>query len=459
MPRRPRQGRTRRSGTRSSPGWRDAGPSGVTSDGERGVFAAEGDTVGDGVLEVEFASGAGDVVQIALGRGLGEVDGGVNNPIAHGKQDGGDTGGAAGSLGMAEQALEGAAGDAIGVFAEGEFDGGGFDAVVQFGRGAVVLQVADVFGGDAGFVESHLNGPGGFFTALFEADAVVGLAGGTVADELSVDAGAAGEGAFAFLDGEEPGAFGEDEAVAVGGEGPGAAFGVIVPALGHDAHELEATEDEGGDGGVGAAGDNAVDHAGLDHAHGVAEGVGGRGAARGNDVGEAAEAEVHGDFAGEGADGRGRNHIDGAVLELAGEIETVLFLGEGLAAAAGADDDGNLSKLVAGEGSGVEAGIGECLGGGGAGERGDAADVGAFLGVGPLVFIEAGDLACDAYGEWGGVEVRDDADAAFAGERIAPELLAPDAIRAHGADAGDDNASAVCCGGENRHECASIGVF
>src|ERR1035441_32174 len=65
-----------------------------------GVLAAEGDAVGDGVLDVELAPDVGHVIQIAVGVRFVHVDGGREPAGPHGEQGGGDAGGGAGALRM-----------------------------------------------------------------------------------------------------------------------------------------------------------------------------------------------------------------------------------------------------------------------------------------------------------------------------------------------------------------------
>src|SRR5436305_1492901 len=110
------------------------------------------------MLDVEAARTFGNVIEVAVGVGLVEVERRVDDSVAHGEKCCSDSGGSARTLRMSDQALETRAGQFCGVLAESEFDGSGFDAVVQFGGRSVVLEVVDVFGTDAGFVESHADG-------------------------------------------------------------------------------------------------------------------------------------------------------------------------------------------------------------------------------------------------------------------------------------------------------------
>src|ERR1700690_3733924 len=73
---------------------------------ERGVLRSESHAVTDGVLDLSFAPDVGHVVEIALGVGDVEVDGGGNLAMLHRDQGCGQAGRAAGALGMSDLRLE-----------------------------------------------------------------------------------------------------------------------------------------------------------------------------------------------------------------------------------------------------------------------------------------------------------------------------------------------------------------
>ena len=75
------------------------------------------------------------------------------------------------------------------------------------------------------------HGAGRLLAALFQAHAMIGLAGGSVAADLAVDVGAARPRVLQFLQDEEPGALGDHEAVAIAREGPRGALRLGVPAV------------------------------------------------------------------------------------------------------------------------------------------------------------------------------------------------------------------------------------
>ena len=124
---------------------------------------------------------AGNVVQVAVRVGFLHVDGGGHDAVAHGQQGGGHTGGAARALRVADQAFQRGARQLVGMPVEGQFHGARLDAVVQLRRGAVIVDVLDVRGRDAGFVHRHAHGARRLLAALLQPHPVVGFAGGTLA--------------------------------------------------------------------------------------------------------------------------------------------------------------------------------------------------------------------------------------------------------------------------------------
>src|SRR6187399_2724947 len=107
----------------------------------------------------------------------------------------------------------------------------------------------------------------------------------------------------------------------------------------------------------------------------------------------------------------------------------------------------------------IDAGIGHCLGGGGPGEGSDPADMGTLLCVQPLRFVESGDLASDAHLMPGGVKLRNPTDTALSRHSVCPEFFTANSVRTQRADACNDDPPKAGPRMENRHECASIGLF
>ena len=116
-------------------------------------------------------------------------------------------------------------GQLVSVAVESQLHGARFDAVVELRGSAVIIDVLHFGGRDAGFSERHADGARRLFAAFFQAHAVVGFAGGTVAGDLAVDVSAAGAGPLHLLQDEEPGAFGDHEAVAILGKRARSALG------------------------------------------------------------------------------------------------------------------------------------------------------------------------------------------------------------------------------------------
>ena len=89
------------------------------------------------------------------------------------------------ALRMADEALQGRASEFESVPVESQLHGAGFHPVVQFRGCAVVVDVLDVGGLDARLGQGHADGAGGLLAALFQADAMIGFAGGAVAGNFA----------------------------------------------------------------------------------------------------------------------------------------------------------------------------------------------------------------------------------------------------------------------------------
>jgi receptor protein-tyrosine kinase len=149
------------------------------------ILAAESDAVGHRIFDPGAAAVFRNIVQIALRIRNFNVGGGRQNSIAHGQQSRRDPSRAAGSLRMPDQALERRAGQPVRMLAEGQLHRASLDTIVELGAGAMVVQIADRFGGHAGLFERQGDGARGFFAAFFQAHPVIRLAGGSVARDLA----------------------------------------------------------------------------------------------------------------------------------------------------------------------------------------------------------------------------------------------------------------------------------
>ena len=101
----------------------------------------------------------GDVVEVALGIGLVEIDRGRDQIAVDGQGRDDRFHAAAGAEQMAELALGGADGQLFGVVAEGGLDGLGLGQVAQRRAGAVGVDVIDVIGVDAGILAGPVSSP------------------------------------------------------------------------------------------------------------------------------------------------------------------------------------------------------------------------------------------------------------------------------------------------------------
>ena len=225
------------------------------------------------------------------GSGLRVVHRGRDDAVGQGEGGGGSFDGSGGAQGVGVHGLGGADGELVRVGAEDEADGGGFGAVVDLGRGAVGVDVADLLRGEAGIAQGHAHGAGGALGGGL--GDVAGIGGHAEADDLRDGPGAAGERGLQRLQHQHGGAFAQHQAAAVGGEG---AAGVLAD----DAHGLPGLEIAEVERSLAAAGDGHGGDAGTHHLEGLADGVRGGGAGGGDGVGRALNAELHGDVAGAG---------------------------------------------------------------------------------------------------------------------------------------------------------------
>src|SRR5215207_2954916 len=94
---------------------------------------------------------------------------------------------------MSDQAFQRRTRELVGMTVERELGSAGLDAIVELGRGPMVVDVLHCLGSDACFIDSHTDRAGRLFAALFEADAMVCLASGSVSHNLAVDMRASSE--------------------------------------------------------------------------------------------------------------------------------------------------------------------------------------------------------------------------------------------------------------------------
>jgi len=173
--------------------------------------AAEAEGVVQGYADFLLAGDVGDVVEVALGVGVVEIDGGGDQRIADGHGAGGGLYGAGCAQEVAGHRFAGADYEAVfGVVAEDGFDGFGLADVADSGRGAVSVDVIDVVVVDAGPIEGHAHAADRALAFGEGRGHVVGIGAEAVAGDLAVNGGVAFEGVLQFLDEEDAGAFAHD---------------------------------------------------------------------------------------------------------------------------------------------------------------------------------------------------------------------------------------------------------
>ena len=221
-------------------------------------------------------------------------------------------------------------------------------------------------------------------------------------------------------------AFADDEAVAAGVERAAGVSGIFI-ASGKSFHGSKAADAHGSDGGFGAAADHHVRGAALDDFEGIADGVRGSGAGGGGGGIWALGSVTNGNVAGSEIDDGGRNEKGRDSAGAALDQFPVLALDDVETADAGGDVDADFVEVrilglpvggFYGEVRSSESHLNE------------AAHFFQFFFFDPPegieVFYFAGDFAVKA----GGIELRDMANAALAGDEVLPRFLRADAQRA-----------------------------
>ena len=173
-------------------------------------------------------------------------------------------------------------------------------------------------------------------------DAVVGVAGGSVAVNRRVDVRAARPGAVLALDDHHPGALAQHEPVPASIEGTRGSRGRVVVRHRHDLHPREAEHHAGRDAGIGASRQQDVGFAGSNERRGVADRIGRARAAARQHVADPVQPERDRDLARHHADNRHRNRVRRHLPLTLAEKVGVLPLANVDATAATADDDAGL---------------------------------------------------------------------------------------------------------------------
>ena len=320
-----------------------------------------------------------------------------------------------------------------------------FHRVVQHGRGAVIVDVADLLGPPPGALDRQGHRADNLLARRRHLDAVIRIAGRRVAVDRGVDRGAPGARAVLALEHEHPRALAEDEAVAPPVERPRRFRRPVVVGHRQRLHAREAEDHPRRDACVGAARQHHVGLARAQQRGGVADRVGRARAAARQHVADAAQPQRDRDLARQHPDNGDRDGVRGHLLAALEEEVVIVPLADVDPAAAAADHD-----------AGVRLGdrqprVGPRL------ARGDHADqrgarvalrIGAVVVVPDVVAAhrrhvvqrDAGDRRRHLAGELRRVELGDRARGAAAAADVIPEALAADAERRHHADSRDDDA-------------------
>jgi len=324
-----------------------------------------------------------------------------------------------------------------GMFAEDAFDGLRFEGVAERGAGGVSVDVVDLVGRDAGYLERVSHGTGAAFAFGGHTGHVEGVGGEAVADDFGEDLCAACLGELEIFEDEDACAFADDEAVAVLVEGAGGVLGVVV-AGGECAHGGKARDAERGDGGFGAAGDHGVGVAALDETEGVTDSVGGGGAGCGGGLVGAAGAVFDGDVAGGEVDDGAGDEEGRDLARATVEQVDVLALDDVESADAGADVDTDTVTILV---SDLEAGVLHRLGRGGESEVDEAAHFAGLFFVHEKEGVKIFDLGGKADGVASEIEGFDLGHSATAGQQALPDLRSGFADPAEKPEAGYDDAT------------------
>ena len=205
-----------------------------------------------------FASGfVGNVVEIAVGIGIFEVDRGGHDLTLEGQDRDHELDPTRGPQQVSQLALGARDRDAAGFAVEDGLDCHSFGLVAQRSAGAVGVDVVNLAGVEAGVLQGELHGASRAPPFRVGSGHVVAVGAQTVAHHLSEDGGATAAGVFVLFEDDHASPLRHDEPVAIAVEGPtGAVGGVIASRQG--AHAGEAREPHRGDGGLAAPGDHDV---------------------------------------------------------------------------------------------------------------------------------------------------------------------------------------------------------
>ncbi|MNP15325.1 hypothetical protein D3C76_1076790 [compost metagenome] len=171
----------------------------------------------------------------------------------------------------------------VGMLTEHALDRRHLGHVASRGRGAMGVDVADLFRLDVGITQGVGHAAGSAFAGVGWRSHVVGVTAHAEADQLGIDGRAAGLGVLQFFEHQGTGTVGQHEAVTAlvpRAAGPGR----LVVASGQCTGGTEAAHAQAASGHFGAAGDHHVGFTVGDVARGHADAVGTSGARGGDGV-------------------------------------------------------------------------------------------------------------------------------------------------------------------------------
>ena len=344
---------------------------------------------------------------------------------------------------MSDHRLRRRAGQVVRALAERDFHGARLDAVVQIGRSAVVVDVADVTGINTGVFDRQLHRPRRLFARFVHAHAMMRVARRAVAPDFGVDLRAARTGGLLALHHEHPRTLGQDEAVAIFGERTRGALRLVIAGVGHDPHHTKSGHHRLGDGRIGAPANHVVDDAQLQVAIRVTHRVRRRSAAGRDQMRETVKVVSHRDFRGDRADRAGGDGVDRCLPLGVVEPELVHPLAELHRPAARPQHDADALPRLEIERLRIEPRVAQRFRRRSDGHGHDARDVADVLRIDPGVRVEV-DFAGYATRQTGGVELGDRTDAGTPGCECVEIVFATNAVWAEDADAGDDDSRGHC---------------
>ena len=143
------------------------------------------------------------------------------------------------------------------MFAEHTLDSHGFVEVIHRRRGAVGVNISNLFRIDPGVFKGHPNAACSPFPTGCGGGKVIGVAGQTIADHFTINPGAPFFCGLVLFENHNAGALPHDKTVTVLFKGPGSGLGVVIP-VGERLHYCKAADPERGHRGFSAAGDHGV---------------------------------------------------------------------------------------------------------------------------------------------------------------------------------------------------------